>query len=78
MIAGLIVILINIKNVPSGLAMIFKMAFNFNAVGGGLCGAITASLMNAMRYGVARGVFLMKQEWVQQQLQLQQLLQMIL
>ena len=56
-IAGLIVILINIKNVPSGLAMIFKMAFNFNAVGGGLCGAITASLMNAMRYGVARGVF---------------------
>lgn len=54
------------------------MAFNFNAVGGGLCGAITASLMNAMRYGVARGVFLMKQEWVQQQLQLQQLLQMIL
>ena len=37
--------------------MIFKMAFNFNAVGGGLCGAITASLMNAMRYGVARGVF---------------------
>ena len=33
-IAGLIVILINIKNVPSGLAMIFKMAFNFNAVGG--------------------------------------------
>ena len=33
-IAGLIVILINIKKVPSGLAMIFKMAFNFNAVGG--------------------------------------------
>ena len=33
-IAGLIVILINIKNVPAGLAMTFKMACNFNAVGG--------------------------------------------
>lgn len=56
-IAGLIVIIINIQNVPSGVAMIFKMAFSFDAVGGGLCGAITAALMNAMRYGVARGVF---------------------
>lgn len=56
-IAGLIVIILNIQNVPAGVAMIFKMAFSFNAVGGGLCGAITAGMMNAMRYGVARGVF---------------------
>lgn len=56
-IAGLIVIILNIQNVPTGVAMIFKMAFSFNAVGGGLCGAITAAMMNAMRYGVARGVF---------------------
>ncbi|MFQ9515668.1 MAG: alanine/glycine:cation symporter family protein [Eubacterium sp.] len=56
-IAGLVVIIINIQNVPSGVAMIFKMAFSLDAVGGGLCGAITAALMNAMRYGVARGVF---------------------
>lgn len=56
-IAGLIVIIINIENVPAGIIMIFKMAFSFDAVGGGLCGAITAALMNAMRYGVARGVF---------------------
>lgn len=56
-IAGLIVIILNIQNVPAGVAMIFKMAFSFNAVGGGLCGAITAAMMNAMRYGVARGVF---------------------
>lgn len=56
-IAGVIVIIINIHNLPAGLAMIFKMAFSFEAVGGGLCGAITAALMNAMRYGVARGVF---------------------
>lgn len=56
-IAGLIVIIGNIQNVPAGLAMIFKMAFDINAVGGGLCGTITASMMNAMRFGVARGVF---------------------
>lgn len=56
-IAGLVVIVINIQNVPAGMAMIFKMAFSFDAVGGGLCGAITAAMMNAMRYGVARGVF---------------------
>lgn len=56
-IAGLLVILINIKNLPAGVAMIFKMAFNINAVGGGLCGSITASMMNSMRYGIARGVF---------------------
>lgn len=57
MAAGLIVIIGNIENLPSGLTMIFKMAFSTEAVGGGLCGTITASMMNAMRFGVARGVF---------------------
>lgn len=56
-IAGLIVIIGNIKNVPSGLAMIFKMAFSLDAVGGGLCGSIVASMTQALRFGVARGVF---------------------
>lgn len=56
-VAGLIVILINIQNVPAGLVMIFQMAFSIKAVGGGLCGTITAALMNGMRFGVARGVF---------------------
>lgn len=56
-VCGLIVIIGNIGNLPSGLAMIFKMAFSVKAVGGGLCGSIVASMMNAMRYGVARGVF---------------------
>jgi AGCS family alanine or glycine:cation symporter len=37
--------------------MIFKMAFSVRAVGGGLCGSIVASMMQAMRFGVARGVF---------------------
>lgn len=56
-IAGLIVIFGNISNIPSGVAMIFKMAFSVKAVGGGLCGGIVASMMQAMRFGVARGVF---------------------
>lgn len=37
--------------------MIFKMAFSSQAVAGGGAGVITAGVMNAMRYGVARGVF---------------------
>lgn len=57
MIAGIFVIIANIENLPSGVAMIFKMAFSFEAVGGGLCGTITAGMMNAMRFGVARGIF---------------------
>ena len=56
-ICGVIVIIGNISNLPAGIAMIFKMAFSMEAVGGGLCGSIVASMMNAMRYGVARGVF---------------------
>ena len=56
-IATLIVIIGNFANVPAGVAMIFKMAFSIKAVGGGLCGTIVASMMSAMRFGVARGVF---------------------
>jgi AGCS family alanine or glycine:cation symporter len=56
-VAGIIVILGNIQNVPAGVVMIFKMAFSPTAVSGGVAGTITASMMNAMRYGVARGVF---------------------
>lgn len=47
----------NIQNLPSGIVMIFKMAFSSQAVAGGGAGVITAGVMNAMRYGVARGVF---------------------
>lgn len=56
-VAGLIIIIGNIRNVPAGVAMIFKMAFSVKAVGGGLCGSIVASMMQAIRFGVARGVF---------------------
>lgn len=56
-IGGVVVIIANIENLPSGIMMIIKMAFSVEALGGGLCGTITAGMMNAMRYGVARGVF---------------------
>lgn len=54
---GIAVIFCNYENMFQGIAMIFKMAFSIKAVGGGLCGTITASLMSSMRYGIARGVF---------------------
>lgn len=57
MFFAVIVLLGNIANVPAGVAMIFKMAFSVEAVGGGLCGSMTAAMMNAMRFGIARGVF---------------------
>lgn len=56
-VCGIIVIIMNHENLGSGISMIFKMAFSVKAVGGGICGTITANIMNAMRFGVARGVF---------------------
>jgi AGCS family alanine or glycine:cation symporter len=55
--AGLVAIILNYRNIPSGLEQIFVMAFNPKALGGGVVGTITVSVMNSMRYGVARGVF---------------------
>ena len=56
-IAGIVVIIGNIANVPAGVAMIFKYAFSVKAVTGGALGTIVASMMSAMRYGFARGCF---------------------
>lgn len=56
-VCGIIVIIINGANIPSGLSQIFGMAFNPQAVAGGVGGTIIASMMSAMRWGVARGVF---------------------
>ncbi len=56
-IAGIVVIIGNIQNLPAGIVMIFKMAFSVKAVGGALAGNVVASMMSAARYGVARGCF---------------------
>ena len=52
-----IIIIVNFENVPNGLAIMFQMAFSFDAVAGGVGGSIVASMLTAMRWGVARGVF---------------------
>lgn len=56
-ISGIVVICLNYKNIPAGLGTIFSMAFGGKAVAGGISGAITATILNSVRYGVARGVF---------------------
>ncbi|MBE8954939.1 MAG: sodium:alanine symporter family protein [Quinella sp. 2Q5] len=52
-----IIVIVNFKNVPGGLATMFQMAFSTEAVAGGVGGSIIASMLTAMRWGVARGVF---------------------
>ena len=52
-----IIIIVNFENVPGGLAIMFQMAFSTEAVAGGVGGSIIASMLTAMRWGVARGVF---------------------
>lgn len=56
-VAGLTVIAFNYKNIPDGLYQILVMSVNPKAVGGGVIGTITVSVMNAIKSGVSRGVF---------------------
>ncbi|KAB3533260.1 sodium:alanine symporter family protein [Alkaliphilus serpentinus] len=53
-IGALVILLLNISGIPNAFALIFKHAFTPAAAGGGFAGA---TIMMAMRYGVARGVF---------------------
>lgn len=53
-IGSLIIIIMNIKNLPSSIALIFISAFNPQAVIGGGLGI---GVQQAMRFGVARGLF---------------------
>lgn len=52
--ASLVIILINIAEVPAAIGLIFKYAFEPAAAAGGFAGAAVAA---AIRFGVARGVF---------------------
>jgi AGCS family alanine or glycine:cation symporter len=51
---NLFVIGMNISFVPEALALIFKSAFSPRAMGGGF---VASTMLIAMRYGVARGLF---------------------
>ena len=52
-LAGLVVIGLNIKGVPDAVGQILKSAFSLKGAAGGAVG----SMFVAMRYGVARGIF---------------------
>ncbi len=54
LLGGLIVLIINIKAVPAAFASIFIGAFKPSALGGAIIGI---TVRQAMRYGVARGLF---------------------
>lgn len=53
-VAGIVLILMRLPQVPAAFASIFTSAFSFESVGGGIFGY---AIMTAMRQGVARGVF---------------------
>ncbi len=53
-VMALIIVCINITAVPAVFALIFKSAFSFRALGGGIFGS---AIMLSMRYGFARGIF---------------------
>ena len=53
-IGSVIILIMNIKNLPSSIVLIFTSAFNPQAVIGGGFGI---GVQQAMRYGVARGLF---------------------
>lgn len=53
-ILAIVIICANIKNIPMAFGLIFREAFSFKAVGGGVLGY---AIMRAMRFGLARGIF---------------------
>jgi len=57
MLGALCVIAFNIKNLPEGVSMIITMAFSKEAIAGGVGGHIVASMQQAFRWGISRGVF---------------------
>ncbi|MDY6267436.1 MAG: sodium:alanine symporter family protein [Selenomonadaceae bacterium] len=57
LVTSVIVIVVNFDAVPAGVEQMFAMAFSTESVAGGIGGSIVASMLTAMRWGVARGVF---------------------
>ena len=51
---GLVLLILNAGQIPNALSLVFDGAFNGTAATGGFAGA---SIMFAMRYGMARGLF---------------------
>lgn len=54
LLAGLVILLLNITNIPDAIVLIVKSAFTGSAAAGGFAGA---SIWAALQFGVARGIF---------------------
>ena len=54
LLGGIIVILVNLDEVPAVFRLIFREAFSLESVGGG---ALGTGKMMAVRYGLARGIY---------------------
>nr|WP_249299132.1 sodium:alanine symporter family protein [Feifania hominis] len=54
LLGGVAILVVNRAALPDALSLVFREAFSFRAVGGGVAGYV---IFNAMKYGVARGVF---------------------
>lgn len=54
LLSAIIILIVNIKQLPDAFISIFKCAFDPKAIGGGLIGN---TMMNIMSRGIARGVF---------------------
>jgi len=54
LVGGIVVILVNIDQVPDVFRLIFREAFSLKSVGGGAMGT---GMMMAVRYGLARGIY---------------------
>lgn len=57
MTAGLAVILGHLEALPGAVSAMLQSAFSPRAAAGGIAGSTISSLLNAARWGVARGVF---------------------
>ena len=53
-LASIVALIINAKEIPNAFALIFREAFNFKSAFGGVAGY---GILSAMRYGVGRGIF---------------------
>ncbi|MGD9566970.1 MAG: alanine/glycine:cation symporter family protein [Sedimentibacter sp.] len=53
-IGGIVILFMNISKIPAAFGLIFSSAFTGHAAVGGFAGA---TIMNAVRFGIARGVF---------------------
>lgn len=53
-LGSVIIIITNFHNIPHAIVEIFRSAFNFDSVGGGVAGY---SIRTAMRFGIARGLY---------------------